>query len=65
MIFKIPEMLSYISKSMTLLPGDLIATGTPAGVAVFSEGKKFLEDKDEIICEIESIGKLANRVKFI
>jgi len=65
MIFKIPELLSFISSSMTLMPGDLIATGTPAGVAVFSEGKKFLQDGDEVICEIESIGKLINKVKFI
>ncbi len=65
MMFKIPELLSFISKSMTMMPGDLIATGTPAGVAVFSEGKKFLQDGDEVICEIESIGKLVNRVKFI
>jgi 2-keto-4-pentenoate hydratase/2-oxohepta-3-ene-1,7-dioic acid hydratase in catechol pathway len=65
MIFKIPELLSFISCSMTLMPGDLIATGTPAGVAVFSEDKKFLQDGDEVICEIESIGRLINRVKFI
>ena len=65
MIFKIPELVSFISGSMTLMPGDLIATGTPAGVAVFSQEKKFLQDGDEVICEIESIGKLTNKVKFI
>jgi 2-keto-4-pentenoate hydratase/2-oxohepta-3-ene-1,7-dioic acid hydratase in catechol pathway len=47
------------------MPGDLIATGTPAGVAAFTEGKKFLQDGDEVLCEIESIGKLVNKVKFI
>ncbi|MHB1346598.1 MAG: fumarylacetoacetate hydrolase family protein [Candidatus Humimicrobiaceae bacterium] len=65
MIFKIPELVSFISGSMTLMPGDLIATGTPAGVAVFSQEKKFLQDEDEVICEIESIGKLTNKVKYI
>lgn len=65
MLFKIPELISFMSKSMTLMPGDLIATGTPAGVAVFTEGAKFLQDGDEVLCEIESIGKLANKVKFI
>jgi 2-keto-4-pentenoate hydratase/2-oxohepta-3-ene-1,7-dioic acid hydratase in catechol pathway len=65
MIFKIPELLSFMSKSMTLMPGDLIATGTPAGVAAFTEGAKFLQDGDEVLCEIESIGKLVNKVKFI
>jgi 2-keto-4-pentenoate hydratase/2-oxohepta-3-ene-1,7-dioic acid hydratase in catechol pathway len=65
MLFKIPQLLSFMSKSMTLLPGDLIATGTPAGVAAFSEGAKFLQDGDEVSCDIESIGRLINRVKFI
>ena len=62
MIFKIPELISFISRSMTLKPGDLIATGTPAGVAAFTHGTKFLEDGDEVVCEIESIGKLVNKV---
>jgi len=64
MLFKIPQLLSFMSKSMTLMPGDLIATGTPAGVAAFTEGTKFLQDGDEVICEIESIGRLVNKVKF-
>lgn len=62
MIFKIFELISYISKSMTLRSGDLVATGTPAGVGVFMKEKKFLLPGDEIICEIEKIGKLINKV---
>jgi len=62
MIFKIFELISYISKSMTLEAGDLIATGTPAGVGVFMKEKKFLLPGDEIVCEIEKIGKLVNKV---
>jgi 2-keto-4-pentenoate hydratase/2-oxohepta-3-ene-1,7-dioic acid hydratase in catechol pathway len=62
MIFKIFELISYISKSMTLEAGDLIATGTPAGVGVFMKEKKFLLPGDEIACEIEKIGKLVNKV---
>lgn len=62
MIFKIFELISYISKSMTLEAGDLIATGTPAGVAAFMKEKKFLFPGDEIVCEIEKIGKLVNKV---
>ncbi|MBE3100847.1 MAG: fumarylacetoacetate hydrolase family protein [Firmicutes bacterium] len=62
MIFKIFELISYISKSMTLEAGDLIATGTPAGVAAFMKEKKFLLPGDEIVCEIEKIGKLVNKV---
>ncbi len=62
MIFKVFELISFITKSMTLEEGDLIATGTPAGVGLFTDGKKFLKPGDEIICEIEHIGKLTNRV---
>jgi 2-keto-4-pentenoate hydratase/2-oxohepta-3-ene-1,7-dioic acid hydratase in catechol pathway len=62
MIFKIFELISFISKSMTLEAGDLIATGTPAGVGVFMKEKTFLLPGDEIICEIEKIGKLVNKV---
>jgi 2-keto-4-pentenoate hydratase/2-oxohepta-3-ene-1,7-dioic acid hydratase in catechol pathway len=62
MIFKVFELISYISKSITLEKGDLIATGTPAGVGAFTEGKKFLLPGDTVICEIEKIGRLSNRV---
>jgi len=62
MIFKIFELVSFISKSMTLEAGDLIATGTPAGVGAFMAEKKFLLPGDEVICEIERIGKLVNKV---
>lgn len=62
MIFKIFELISYISKSMTLAAGDLIATGTPAGVGAFMKEKKFLQPGDEIICEVEKIGRLVNKI---
>ena len=62
MIFKIFELISFISKSMTLEKGDLIATGTPAGVGIFTEGKKLLKPGDVITCEIENIGRLTNQV---
>lgn len=62
MIFKVFELISFISQSITLKEGDLIATGTPAGVGAFSKEKKFLKPQDTIICEIEKIGKLVNKV---
>jgi 2-keto-4-pentenoate hydratase/2-oxohepta-3-ene-1,7-dioic acid hydratase in catechol pathway len=62
MIFKVKELLSYLSKFITLEEGDLIATGTPAGVGIFSGQKKLLKPGDEVICEIEKIGKLINKV---
>jgi len=62
MIFKVYDLISFISYSMTIEPGDLIATGTPAGVGVFMKSKKLLKAGDEIVCEIERIGRLTNKV---
>jgi 2-keto-4-pentenoate hydratase/2-oxohepta-3-ene-1,7-dioic acid hydratase in catechol pathway len=62
MIFKIEDFIEYISNGITLEPGDIISTGTPAGVAVFS-GKPFLKDGDIVEAEIEGIGVLRNPVK--
>ena len=47
---------------MTLSPGTIIATGTPSGVAMGMDPPGFLEDGDEVICEIEGIGRLVNKV---
>ncbi|NLG85507.1 MAG: fumarylacetoacetate hydrolase family protein [Firmicutes bacterium] len=55
LIFSVPELLSFISQVMTLLPGDVIATGTPPGVGPLSPG-------DRVEIEIEGIGTLANPV---
>jgi 2-keto-4-pentenoate hydratase/2-oxohepta-3-ene-1,7-dioic acid hydratase in catechol pathway len=63
MIFKINELISFISMFMTLEKGDLISTGTPAGVGIFMKEKKLLLPGDEIVCEIEKIGTLVNKVK--
>ena len=63
MVYKIFMLLSYISKSITLESGDLIATGTPSGVGVFTGHKNLLKPGDEVICEIEKIGKLTNKIK--
>jgi len=55
MIFKVEELVSYISNIMTLLPGDVIITGTPPGVGELKRG-------DMVEVEIEDIGKLKNKV---
>jgi 2-keto-4-pentenoate hydratase/2-oxohepta-3-ene-1,7-dioic acid hydratase in catechol pathway len=47
---------------MTLEPGDLVTTGTPAGVAAFRDPPPWLRPGDEVVLEIEGIGRLANRV---
>lgn len=62
MIYGVYELISYISRSITLYPGDLISTGTPSGVGVFTEGSKLLKPGDEVTCEIEGIGKITNTV---
>ncbi|MDD4857698.1 MAG: fumarylacetoacetate hydrolase family protein [Candidatus Krumholzibacteria bacterium] len=63
MIFPVSELISFISSAMTLMPGDIIATGTPAGVGVFREPPVFLEDGDVVTIEIEGIGYIKNRVR--
>jgi len=55
-IFDVPRLVDFISGVMTLLPGDVIATGTPSGVGPMGPG-------DEITVEIEGIGRLTNRVE--
>ncbi|MFQ6087022.1 MAG: fumarylacetoacetate hydrolase family protein [Candidatus Bathyarchaeia archaeon] len=63
MVFNVYEIVHQISRVMTLEPGDIIATGTPAGVAVFMKPKpKFLSPGDVVEVEIEKIGTLRNRV---
>lgn len=62
LIFKIPQLIEFISQDLTLRPGDIISTGTPSGVGVFSEPPVFLRDGDQIEIKIEQIGTLANRV---
>jgi 2-keto-4-pentenoate hydratase/2-oxohepta-3-ene-1,7-dioic acid hydratase in catechol pathway len=56
MIFDIPTLISFISNIMTLLPGDVIATGTPSGVGSLNVG-------DTVEVEIEGVGRLVNYVK--
>jgi len=55
LIFKVPEIVSFVSRVMTLLPGDIIATGTPPGVGPMQKG-------DRIVVEVEGIGRLENTV---
>ena len=62
MIFSVAEIIAYASQVITLEPGDLIATGTPAGVGVFRDPKVMLQDGDEVSVEIEDLGTLTNPV---
>ena len=62
LIFGIPELVAFISRHITLDPGDLIATGTPSGVGVFRDPPVFLEPGDRVRCEIEGIGSVENLI---
>ena len=63
MIFTVAEIIAYTSATMTLEPGDLIATGTPAGVGVFRDPPVLLKDGDEVTIEIDELGALTNPVQ--
>ncbi len=65
MFIKIPEIVSKISKVMTLEKGDIISTGTPAGVMLNKPNAVFLKDGDTVEMEIEDLGILSNSIKVI
>jgi 2,4-didehydro-3-deoxy-L-rhamnonate hydrolase len=62
MLFGVVEIVSYISRFMTLLPGDVIATGTPSGVAMGMKPPRYLQAGDFVECGIEGLGELTQRV---
>ena len=65
MFIKIPEIVSKISKVMTLEKGDIISTGTPAGVMLNKPNAVFLKDEDKVEMEIENLGILSNTIKIV
>jgi 2-keto-4-pentenoate hydratase/2-oxohepta-3-ene-1,7-dioic acid hydratase in catechol pathway len=60
--FPLPRLLAWLSQAMTLEPGDLVSTGTPAGIGWFRDPKVFLKPGDVVQLEIERIGVLENPV---
>lgn len=63
LIFDIAHVISELSQGMTLKAGTIIAMGTPAGVGMGFTPPKFLKSNDEVVCEIEGIGKITNLIK--
>ena len=63
MIFGVRELIAFISRGITLYPGDLISTGTPPGVGFAQKPPVFLHAGDEVVVEIDGIGRLSNPVK--
>jgi 2-keto-4-pentenoate hydratase/2-oxohepta-3-ene-1,7-dioic acid hydratase in catechol pathway len=65
MVIPIKKIISSLSQLMTIEPGDIISTGTPAGVAMSMNNPKYLKDGDIVEIKIEKLGKIRNRVVFI
>ncbi|MGI8704069.1 MAG: fumarylacetoacetate hydrolase family protein [Candidatus Limnocylindrales bacterium] len=63
MVFGVAALVSHCSRAFTLEPGDVICTGTPAGVGVFRDPPRLLRDGDEVVVEIDGIGRLVNRCR--
>jgi 2-keto-4-pentenoate hydratase/2-oxohepta-3-ene-1,7-dioic acid hydratase in catechol pathway len=64
LIFNVNQIIAYASQGTTLLPGDLIPTGTPFGVGFSRKPPVFLKDGDECVCEVEKIGSIRNRIRL-
>jgi 2-keto-4-pentenoate hydratase/2-oxohepta-3-ene-1,7-dioic acid hydratase in catechol pathway len=62
LIHGLPELIAYITRDITLEPGDIISTGTPAGVGCWRTPPRFLAAGDRVECAIEPLGALRNRV---
>jgi 2-keto-4-pentenoate hydratase/2-oxohepta-3-ene-1,7-dioic acid hydratase in catechol pathway len=62
LIFKVPQLIAYLSSVFTLEPGDIIATGTPAGVGFARKPPRWLRPGDEVRIQIEGLGELVNPV---
>ncbi|NXO04564.1 FAHD2 protein, partial [Rhinopomastus cyanomelas] len=62
LIFPLPKIIAWVSRFVTLVPGDILLTGTPAGVGFFRKPPVFLKRGDEVRCEIEELGAICNRV---
>ena len=62
MIFDIPAIIENVSEDITLIPGDIISTGTPAGVGIFRDPPVVLKPGNVVECYIEKIGTIINKV---
>lgn len=60
LIFRIPDLIEYLTKVMTLVPGDIISTGTPPGVGFARKPPVFMKPGDEVIVKVEGLGELRN-----
>jgi 2-keto-4-pentenoate hydratase/2-oxohepta-3-ene-1,7-dioic acid hydratase in catechol pathway len=61
-VFGVPELVSHLSRLMTLEPGDIVATGTPHGVGSLRQPRVWLRPGDEIVIASPTLGRLETRV---
>jgi 2-keto-4-pentenoate hydratase/2-oxohepta-3-ene-1,7-dioic acid hydratase in catechol pathway len=62
LVFGVPALIEYISSVVTLEPGDVVATGTPAGVGFARKPPRYLRAGDEVVIRVQGIGELRNPV---
>ncbi len=62
LIFKIPDLVAFLSSVFTLEPGDVVSTGTPAGVGFARNPPRFLKPGDDVVIQVDKIGELCNPV---
>jgi 2-keto-4-pentenoate hydratase/2-oxohepta-3-ene-1,7-dioic acid hydratase in catechol pathway len=62
LIFKVPALIAHLTTVMSVLPGDVIFTGTPAGVGIARNPPLFLKPGDTVTCAIDRIGAITNRI---
>ena len=65
LLFRIPELIAYISASVPLESGDIISTGTPPGVGLGRTPRRWLRDGEEMVIAVEGVGELRNRTRSI
>lgn len=64
LVFGVRRLVSFFSQGQTLEEGSVIMTGTPGGVGLGFKPPRWLKDGDEVVVEIEGVGKVVNRMKF-
>jgi 2-keto-4-pentenoate hydratase/2-oxohepta-3-ene-1,7-dioic acid hydratase in catechol pathway len=65
LIFSVSRLISFLSRSFTLVPGDVILTGTPKGVGTFRNPPVYLKDGDEVTVEVEGLDRLVNTCRSV
>ncbi len=65
LIFDVPAIISFLTRQLTLEPGDVIATGTPAGVGAYMDPPRFLAPGDVVRCEVEGLGAIEHPVESV